>query len=170
MQIWFGVCSYTERATVAGDSNYEDEEDGWSVVEGGRACSFGACAEPVGRTEVASLGAPGRFGALVETIKEDILGDEFLIVLVTIQGFALLFWMSAGSDNRSDVLKRGGQQRKGRTARKRAAAAGTSVMRILGDGRVVRVQQSHEAQKRLCWLGAKLRRTIMSGVVECSNC
>ena len=62
---------------VAYDSSYEDNEDGWSLV--------GVCgAELVGRTDGASLGAPGRFGLLVETIdddddhkSEDVLGDEF---------------------------------------------------------------------------------------------
>ena len=43
------------------------------------------------------------------------------------------------------------------------AASGTSVVRILGDGRVTRVKQSHEleVQKMLAWLRAKLHRTIM---------
>ena len=55
----------TVRSAVAYDSSYEDEEDGWSVVGVSRGNSFGT--ELVGRTDRASLGAPGRFGPLVET-------------------------------------------------------------------------------------------------------
>ena len=62
----------TVRAVVAYDSSYEDEDhdDGWSVVGVSRGNGFGT--EPVGRTDGASLGAPGRFDPLVETsVDED---------------------------------------------------------------------------------------------------
>ena len=108
------------------------EEDGWSVVEGGRGDSFGA--ELVGRTDGASLGVPGRFGALVETINDDILGDEFFDCPCDNSGFRFAI-LDERRVRQQERRKREGQPRKGRTARKRAAAAGTYVVRILGGGR-----------------------------------
>jgi hypothetical protein len=122
---------------VAYDSSYEDEEDGWSVVGASRGNSFGT--ELVGRTDRASLGAPDRFGALVEMEGEDIPGGGFYDCLC--DGPEFRFEMRNDRRIRQQARRKRneGQQRKGRTARKRSAAAGTSVMRILGDGRVVRV-------------------------------
>ena len=126
------VCQHAVRFSVAYNSSYEDEEDGWSVVGVSRGDSFGT--KLVGRTDRASLGALGRF------YDSPCDGPEFR------------FEMRNDRKIRQQARRKRNeeQQRKGRTARKRSAAAGTSVMRILGDWRVVRVQQSHEVRKKLC--------------------
>ena len=71
----------------------------------------------MGRTDVASLVALGRFGSLVETIDEDILvtilGMSSLIVLVTIRSFALSSGRSAGSGHRSDGSRKGSSREAG---------------------------------------------------------
>jgi hypothetical protein len=64
----------TARVAVAYDSSYEDDED-WSVVGGGRGCGG---TDPVDRTDVANLGAPGRVDSLEVAISDDVLGDEFV--------------------------------------------------------------------------------------------
>ena len=69
------VCQRTARSAIAYDSSYEHNEDGWPVVGDDRGNNYGA--DPVGRTDGASLGAPGRFDALVETVEDGVLGDGF---------------------------------------------------------------------------------------------
>ena len=148
------VCQRAVRVSVAYDSSYEDEEDGWSVAGVGRGNSFGT--ELVGRTDRASLGAPGRFGPFVEKIEDeeedeeedDVLGDEFFDCPCDDPKFRFVI-REERRTKQQQRRKREGQQRKGRTARKRVAAASASVG-----------VQGNRIRKRLCWLRAKLRRTV----------
>jgi hypothetical protein len=158
------ACRYgsdCQRATrrVGYDSAYEDEEHGWSVVGEGGRCGVGA--EPVDRIDVVRLGALGRFGplALVETVDEDILGGEFFDCPCDNPEFQFVFREERRVRQR-ERRKQEGQQRRGRTSRNRAAAKNFTVQRINRDATVTRVKQSHQVRKRLCWLGAKLRRTV----------
>lgn len=142
---------------VAYDSSYEDNEDGWSVV--------GVCGtELVGMTDGASLGAPGRFDPLIETIDddddhEDVLGDKFFDCPCDDPEFRFVIREERRAKQQQRRRQKG-QQREGRTARKRAAAKIVTVQRINRDATVTRVKQSHQVRKRLCWLVAKLRRTV----------
>ena len=137
------------RVAVAYDSTYEDDDDGWSVVGDDGRNSFGA--EPVGRTDVASLGALGRFQLAHwwRRLMKTSLGMSSLIVLVTIRSFALSSGRSAGCGNRSDVRKKEGHQQRGKTAaaRKRTAATNVVVQRINRDATVTSVKQSHQVKK-----------------------
>jgi hypothetical protein len=157
-----GACRYgsdCQRATrqVVYDSAYEDDEDGWSVVGDGGRCSVGA--KPVGRIDVVRLGVLGRFGALVETEEEDIPGDGFYNCLCDGPEFQFVF-REERRVRQQERRKQEGQQRRGRTSRKRAAAKDATVQRIGRDAAVTRVRQSHQVRKRLCWLRAKLLRTV----------
>ena len=142
-------CARSKRAAVAYDSNYEDEEDGWSVVGSGRGCGG---ADPVDRTDVANLGGPGRFDSLVEVVGDDVLGDEFADCLCDHPEFQFEI-RKERRVRQQERRRQTGQQRKGRTARKRAATNGAmdSAAAVL----------NHRARKRLCWLGAKLQRTVL---------
>ena len=96
---------------MAYDSNYEDEEDGWSVVGSSRGCGG---ADPVDRADVANLGGPGRFDSLVVTIGDDVLGDEFADCLCDDPAFR--FEIKGGRRARQQERRRqGGQQRKQRS-------------------------------------------------------
>jgi len=156
------ACRYgsdCKRATrrVVYDSAYEDEEDGWSVVGDGGRC--GVVAEPVGRIDVVRLGALGRFGSLAETEEEDIPGDGFYDCPCDSPEFQFVF-REERRVRQQARRKQEGQQRRGRTSRKRAAAKDVTVQRISRDAAVTRVRQSHQVRKRLCWLRAKLSRTV----------
>ena len=143
------VCQRAVRVSVAYDSSYEDEEDGWSVVGGGRGCG---AADPVDRTDVANLGTPGRFGLLGGTVDDDILGDEFF------DCDDPEFQFKVREERRvrqQESRRQTGQQRKGRTARKRAAAAiAAEKFSLMNDV----AMRSHSANKRIRWLSAKSKR------------
>ena len=75
----------------------------------------------MGRTDGASLGAPGRFDALVETVEGGVLGDGFFDCACdhTESRFTIREQRRVGQQERREQE---GQQRRGRTARKRTAA------------------------------------------------
>ena len=103
---------------------------------------------------MASLGAPGRFGSLVVTIEDDFLGDGFFDCPCDNPEFR--FEVRGRRRCRQQERRRQqGQQRGGRTARKRAAVNATTTR--CGNAAEV---QGHRNKKRLCWLGAKLRRAV----------
>ena len=104
----------------------------------------------IGRTDGASLGAPSRLGALAETEEKDTPGDGFYDCHCDGPEFRFEMRNDRKIIIRQQERRKRDEGQNSKTTRKRATAAGTSVMRILGDGRVVRVQQSHKVRKRLC--------------------
>jgi hypothetical protein len=145
-------CARSKRAAVAYDSNYEDEEDGWSVVGRGRGCGG---AGSVVRADVANLGESGQFDSLVVAIDDDILGDEFVDCLCDDPEFRFVI-REERRIRQQERRRQTGQQRKGRTARKRAAAVTAAEKFSLMNDVAMR---SHSTSKRICWLRAKLNRT-----------
>jgi hypothetical protein len=142
------MCQRTARSVVAYDSSYEDNEDGWSVVGVGGT-------ELVGRTDGASLGAPGRFDPLVETSDddddhEDVPGDKFFDCPCDDPEFRFVI-REERRVKQQQRRRQKGQQRKGRTARKRVQAA----------VQFRAAATSVSTRKRLCWLRAKLQRTVV---------
>ena len=144
-------CARSRRAAVAYDSSYEDEEDGWSVVGSGRGCGG---ADPVDRTDVANLGGLGRFDSLVEVVGDDVLGDEFADCLCDHPEFQFEI-RKERRVRQQERRRQTGQQRKGRTARKRAATAiAAEKFSLMNDV----AMRSHSANKRIRWLSAKSKR------------
>ena len=90
------------------------------------------------------------------------LGMNSLIVLVMIQSFALSRSLggSAGLENRSDGSRKGSSGEAGQQGSEQQHKH-VAAQRINRDATVTSVKQSHQVRKRLCWLEAKLRRTVM---------
>ena len=153
-----GLCKYgsaceRKSRTVAYDhgcdSNYEDDEDGWLVVGGDRQCAVWA--DRAKSADKAGVMGGGRYELLV--------GAEMQIDEQDDDGF-----LECDCDNadfrfeirkerrvrQQERRKQNGQQRKGRTARKRAAAVAAATPGV-----------PPAVYKRICWLRAKLQRTVM---------
>ena len=145
------ACERTSR-TVARDydSNYEDDEDGWSVVGGKRHCAVRA-----DRAELADgAGAMdgGRFELLVGAeMQTDEPDDGFFECDCDNAGFRFEL-RKERRFRQQERRKQNGQQRKGRTARKRVAAVLTATPGVSP-------AVNHRICKRICWLRAKLNRT-----------
>ena len=128
------------------DSNYEDDEDGWSVVGGDRQCAVWA--DRAKSADKAGAMGGGRYELLV--------GAEMQIDEQDDDGF-----LECDCDNadfrfeirkerrvrQQERRKQNGQQRKGRTARKRVAAVAAATPGV-----------PPAVHKRICWLRAKLNR------------
>jgi hypothetical protein len=138
------ACERTSR-TVAYDhdcdSNYEDDEDGWSVVGGDSQCAVWADrAKPVDRA--GAMGG-GRYELLV---CEDEPDDGFFECDCDNAEFRFELRKERRT-RQQERRKQGGQHRKGRTARKRVQAAVQFRAAAVG---------SHGVHKRVCWLRAKM--------------
>ena len=151
-----GVCRYgsacvrTARTVVAYDSGYDDDEDGWSVV--GEVGRFGL------QTEQTGLGCGldgGRFAVLADPGAMDSVTNE-MFYECDCDNADFRFVLKDDRRARQQVRrKQNGQRRKGRTARKRAAAV------ITGATTDNAAATSVSTRKRLCWLRAKLQRTVV---------
>jgi hypothetical protein len=146
----FGLACERASRTVAYDSNYEDEEDGWSVVGGDRCSRIRAHA-------MLSDGQPwgGRFAVLLDTDEGLQRGDETFFDCACDNADFRFEIRNERRIRQQERRTQNGEQRKGRTARKRleAAAIGTATENAAA--------MSVSARKRLCWLRAKLRRSVM---------
>ena len=146
-----GACRYgpmcQREKAVADDSGYEDEADGWSVVGRGRARSVRL------KSQAETSGHGGRFAALsvvgiedMEERKAKCSGEVFFECDCDDSKFSF----ELRSDRRirqQERRKQEGQQRKGRTARKRVKAAVEFKAAAVGN---------HKVHKRVCWLRAKM--------------
>ena len=146
---------------MAYDSGYDDDEDGWSVV--GEVGRFGL------QTEQTGLGYGldgGHFAVLaVSGAMDSVANEKFYECDCDNADFR--FVLKDDRRARQQVRrKQNGQQRKGRTARKRVAAANKAVVSNM-------VMRNQAAQKRQSWLSAKLLRTMMlwrAAIAEAKAC
>jgi hypothetical protein len=145
-----GACRYgplcQREKAVADDSGYEDEADGWSVVGRGRARSvqLKSQAETSGYGRFATLSVVGIED--MEERKAKCSGEVFFECDCDDPKFSF----ELRSDRRirqQERRKQEGQQRKGRTARKRVKAAVEFKAAAVGN---------HKVHKRVCWLRAKM--------------
>ena len=141
-----GLCKHgsaCERSTraVAYDSSYEDDQDGWSVVGGDGCCDW---ADRAGRTDTTDEMDGGRFELLADSEVPD--ADGFFECDCDNADFRFELRKERRT-RQQERRKQGGQQRKGRTARKRVQAAVQFRAAAVG---------SHGVHKRVCWLRAKM--------------
>ena len=134
--------------TVAYDSSYEDDQDGWLVVRGDECCDW---TDRTGRTDRVDEVDGGRFELLAVSEVPD---DGFFECDCDNADFKFEIRRERRV-KQQERRKLNGQQRKGRTARKRAAAV------ITGATTDNAAATSVSTRKRLCWLRAKLQRTVV---------
>jgi hypothetical protein len=133
--------------TVAYDSAYDDDEEGWSMV----GCRGGHKENQTGQLQAYGMD-DGRFALLEDLDASDSADNEtFHECACDSAGFRFLI-REERRTKQQQRRRQEGQQRKGRTARKREAAATTETHGLNG----VSVQaQSRKVYKRVCWLKAK---------------
>ena len=130
------------------DSNYEDDEDGWSVVGGDSQLQCAVWADRAKPVDRAGAMGGGRYELLVCEDKPD--DDGFFECDCDNADFRFEIRKERRL-KQQERRRQNGQQRKGRTARKRVAAVSAAT---LGVSPAV----SHRVYKRVCWLRAKLNR------------
>ena len=137
--------------TVAYDSSYEDNQDGWLVVGGDKCCDW---TDRTGRTDKVDEVDGGRFDSAKFLAVSEVPDDEFFECDCDNADFKFEIRRERRG-KQQERRKLNGQKRNGRTVRKRAVAV---ITEATTDNAAA---MSVSTRKRLCWLRAKLQRTVV---------